>query len=352
MKRFRGVRLGKNISFFIDMKAIAVILVLAVILFAVILLSIGMGEVTISPVDVFKVLIGQGSEFHHLIVNTFRLPRVLIALFAGMSLAISGALLQAMVRNPLASPDIIGITGGASVAAVSIITLFSDSTTSLSVSLGWIPFAAFLGATVTALLMYAFAWKKGVSPFRLVLVGIGLYTATQAITNLIILLGPVYRAVQSKTWLTGSVYGSEWKEVYTLLPWVCILIPLAFFMSRTVNIQQFGDDIAIGAGDRVQRNRLFILLLGTGLAGSAVAFAGAISFVGLIAPHAARRMVGSSYDMLLPTSALLGGIIVVLADLVGRTIVAPLEVPAGVFTAAIGAPYFIFLLIKTKNQTG
>jgi iron complex transport system permease protein len=232
-----------------------------------------------------------------------------------------------------------------------MITIFSDSTKSLSVSMQWIPFAAFLGATVIALLMYGLAWKKGVSPFRLVLVGIGLYTATQAITNLIILLGPVYRATQSKTWLTGSVYGSEWKEVFTLLPWICILIPLAFIMARTVNIQQFGDDIATGMGDRVQRNRLFILLISTGLAGTAVAFAGAIGFIGLIAPHAARRLVGSSFEVLLPVSGLLGGTIVVLADLVGRTVAPPLEIPAGVFTAAIGAPYFIYLLARTKKRT-
>ncbi|RAL27010.1 FecCD family ABC transporter permease [Thermoflavimicrobium daqui] len=351
MKRFRTLRIGNRISFFVDQKAVSTIVVLFILLMFSIVISAGIGEIYISPLEVFLTFIGQGDELHQMVIQTFRMPRILVALFSGMSLAISGALLQALVRNPLASPDVIGITGGASVAAVSMITIFSDSTKSLSVSMQWIPFAAFLGATVIALLMYGLAWKKGVSPFRLVLVGIGLYTATQAITNLIILLGPVYRATQSKTWLTGSVYGSEWKEVFTLLPWICILIPLAFIMARTVNIQQFGDDIATGMGDRVQRNRLFILLISTGLAGTAVAFAGAIGFIGLIAPHAARRLVGSSFEVLLPVSGLLGGTIVVLADLVGRTVAPPLEIPAGVFTAAIGAPYFIYLLARTKKRT-
>lgn len=351
MKRFLPVRIaGDQVSFLLDKKAIVVTALLCIATLFTIIISVGVGDLYISPLDVVRVFLGSGSELHTLVVETFRLPRILIAMLSGASLAVAGAILQAIVRNPLASPDIIGITGGASVAAVSVITFFSTSTDSLSVSIHVIPAAAFVGATVVAGLIYLFSWKQGVSPFRLVLIGIGFYTVTQAATNLIILLGPVFRAQQSKTWLTGSVYGSQWSQVYTLLPWVCILIPLVFFLARKVNVQQFGDQLATGLGSKVQAQRLLLLLISTGLAGSAVAFAGGIGFVGLIAPHAARRLVGSSFDSLIPASAFLGGTMVMLADLVGRTIMAPIEIPAGVFTAAIGAPYFIYLLYRSRTQ--
>jgi iron complex transport system permease protein len=349
MKRFSSFRLGERFSLFIDRKALMVIFGLVLVLTISFLISLGIGEVFVSPIDVFKVLIGEGNDFHNLIIEKFRLPRVLIALMSGMALAVSGALLQAIVRNPLASPDMIGITGGASVAAVALITFFTGSADSLSVSIHWVPVVAFIGATITAGLIYLLAWKKGTSPLRFVLIGIGFYTITHALTDLIILLGPVFRAAESKTWVTGSVYGSDWSHVYSILPWMCILIPLSFMIVKTVNIQQFGEEIAIGVGNKIQKSRLLLFLMSTALAGAGVAFAGGISFVGLIAPHAARRLVGSSYEMLIPASALLGGIMVVLADLLGRTIAAPLEIPAGVFTAVIGTPYFIYLLFRSRK---
>ncbi|SEN56475.1 FecCD family ABC transporter permease [Lihuaxuella thermophila] len=349
MKRFMPIRIGGDrFSFLMDKKAAGVIGLLSLAVFAAVVISVGVGEVYIAPLDVIKVFLGTGSPSDALVVNTFRLPRICIAFLSGAALAVSGALLQAVVRNPLASPDIIGITGGASVAAVSVITFFADSTTSLSVSIHWVPAAAFLGATVIAILIYLFSWKDGVSPFRLVLIGIGFYTATQAAVNLIILLGPVFRAVESKTWLTGSVYGSTWEQVLTLLPWVGILIPLSILLGRHVNVQQFGDSLATGLGNPVQKHRMMLLFISTGLAGSAIAFAGGIGFVGLIAPHAARRLVGASFGALLPASALLGALFVMLADLAGRTVMAPTEIPAGVFTAVIGAPYFIYLLFRSR----
>ncbi|MBA4493701.1 FecCD family ABC transporter permease [Paenactinomyces guangxiensis] len=351
MKRFIPIRIGSGrFSFLLDTKAAIVIGLLGITAFFAVVISVGVGDFYIPPLDVISVFMGSGSDMHTLVIEKLRLPRILIALMSGAALAVSGAILQGVVRNPLAAPDILGITGGASVAAVSVITFFSDSTDSLSVSVNWIPAAAFAGATVVAALIYLLSWKNGVSPFRLVLIGIGFYTATQAATNLIILLGPVFRAVQSKTWLTGSVYGSTWEYVFTLLPWVGILIPVAILLAPNVNVQQFGDHLARGLGSKLQSQRLVLLLISTGLAGSAVAFAGGISFVGLIAPHAARRLVGSSFGALLPASALLGATIVMLADLLGRTLVPATEIPAGVFTAVIGAPYFIYLLFRSRRR--
>jgi iron complex transport system permease protein len=255
-----------------------------------------------------------------------------------------------MIRNPLASPDILGITGGAAVAVVGFLAVFSDENNALTVSIKWLPVSAFIGATVVALLVYFLAWKNGVSPIRLVLIGIGISSLMQALTTLMMLMGPIYRASQANIWITGTVYGSNWSNVAIIVPWTLILLVVVMMLARNVNVQELGDEIATGVGSQVQKQRFGLLLLATALIGSSVAFAGGIGFVGLMAPHMARRLVGSAFGALLPISALIGGILVMVADLIGRTMFSPLEVPAGVFTASIGAPYFIYLLFRTRNS--
>ncbi|MBM7586164.1 iron complex transport system permease protein [Bacillus pakistanensis] len=350
MNRFSSKRwLGERISFLMDLTAVKKILILAIFTMLVFIISTGLGDMNMKPWTVASVFFGGGTELEQLVVQSFRLPRIIIALLAGMALAVAGGILQGMIRNPLASPDIIGITGGAGAAVVGFLTLFSDEDNTLTVSIHWLPMAAFLGATVIAFLVYLLAWRNGVSPIRLVLIGIGITALMQATTTMLMILGPIYRASQANIWITGTVNASNWTDVYVMLPWILVLTALAFFLARNVNIQELGDEIATSVGGNVQKQRFLLLLLSTALVGGAVAFAGGIGFVGLMAPHMARRLVGSSFGALLPTAALLGGSLVMLADLIGRTLFLPLEVPAGVFTAAIGAPYFIYLLFKTKN---
>jgi iron complex transport system permease protein len=350
MKRYIAKRFFKDkLSFLIDLSAVKKIFLLMAVTALIFILSTGLGDMNIQPWTVLMVFFGGGTELEQLVVQSFRLPRIIIALLAGMSLAIAGALLQGMVRNPLASPDIIGITGGAGAAVVGFLAFFSDENNALTVSIQWLPLAAFAGAAVVAFLVYFLAWKNGVSPVRLVLIGIGISALMQAIITMLMILGPIFRASQANIWITGTVNASNWKDVQILLPWTLILILIAFVLARNVNIQELGEEIATGVGSHIQRQRIILLTLATGLVGGAVAFAGGIGFVGLMAPHMARRLVGSSFGALLPVAALLGGTLVMIADLVGRTLFLPLEVPAGVFTAAIGAPYFIYLLFKTKN---
>ncbi|WP_456273431.1 FecCD family ABC transporter permease [Bacillus sp. AK031] len=350
MKRYTSKRLlNEQLSFLIDLSAVKKILILFAVTALIFILSTGLGDMNIKPWTVVAIFFGGGTELEQLVVQSFRLPRIIIALLAGMSLAIAGALLQGMVRNPLASPDIIGITGGAGAAVVGFLAVFSDENNALTVSIQWLPLAAFMGAAVVAFLVYFLAWKNGVSPVRLVLIGIGISALMQAIITMLMILGPIFRASQANIWITGTVNASNWKDVYILLPWTIILIAIAFILARNVNIQELGEEIATGVGSHLQRQRLILLTLATALVGGAVAFAGGIGFVGLMAPHMARRIVGSSFGSLLPVAALLGGALVMVADLIGRTLFLPLEVPAGVFTAAIGAPYFIYLLFKTKN---
>ncbi|KZE69423.1 iron ABC transporter permease [Fictibacillus phosphorivorans] len=338
----------KSFSFLVDKKSAFGIVVLSLAALLAMLVSIGVGDMYIAPWDVFNALLGTGLDINQLIITEFRLPRVLVAFIAGASLALSGAILQGIIRNPLASPDMIGITGGAGFAAVAFLTMFSDDSNNLLLSINYLPLFAFAGATIVAFLIYGLAWKDGVTPIRLILIGIGLMALLQALTTLMMLIGPIYRASQATIWLTGTVYGTSWKEVKAILPWFLGLMPILVLLVRRLNIQGFGDDLTTGAGISVHRERFMLLMICTALAGSAVAFAGAMGFVGLIGPHIARRITGSSFGGLFPASALIGGIMVVLADLAGRTLFSPLEVPAGVFTAAIGAPYFIYLLFKNQ----
>ncbi|MBD1380779.1 FecCD family ABC transporter permease [Metabacillus arenae] len=351
MKKYQPLRLGKNFfSILLDKKAATVITALALLTLLLLLTSAGIGDVMLNPLQVFMTLLGYGEEMDLLVVQSFRMPRILIALLAGICLAISGGILQGLIRNPLASPDIIGITGGASIAVVGFFALFSDQNHSLTISIHFLPVAAFAGATLIGFIVYFLSWKKGASSFRLVLIGIGMSMLAQSVTTFLMIQGPIYRASEANVWITGSVYGANWEQVRILAPVTMVLVLISFVSARGINIQELGDEIAKGVGSSVQRNRFLLLLLSTALTGSAVAFAGGIGFVGLIAPHIARRLVGSSFGALLPVSALIGGLLIMLADLIGRTLFAPLEIPAGVFTAAIGAPYFIYLLYKTRNS--
>jgi iron complex transport system permease protein len=344
MKKHTPLRIGK-VSFLIHKKTFlvsALLLLLTIVLFFV---SVGLGDMKIDPLEVIHTLLGKGTEDNTLVIHTLRLPRIIVALLVGASLAVAGAILQGIIRNPLASPDIVGITGGASLAAVAFITYLSGT-----VSIRWLPLAAIVGAGLVSVIIYTMAWKRGVSPIRLVLIGIGMASAMSALTTMMLLLSPIYSVSQAYIWLTGSVYGSNWENILILLPWTLIFLPLAFVLARNINVQELGDEIATSVGSAVQRQRFILLFISVALAGSAVAIGGGIGFVGLIAPHMARRLVGPSFGGLIPVTAMIGGLIVLMADTVARTAFLPLDIPAGVFTSGIGAPFFIYLLYRSRNH--
>lgn len=207
-----------------------------------------------------------------------------------------------------------------------------------------------LGAALVSGLIYALAWKDGVSPIRLVLIGIGISAGTSSLTMLMLSFSSITTASRAYIWLTGSVYGASWEQVLTLLPWTLIFIPLAMICARHLNVHELGEQVAAGVGAAVQRQRLGLLLITVALAGSAVALVGAVGFIGLLGPHIARRLVGPSYGGLLPAAALVGALLFLLADTAGRTLFQPLDIPAGVFTAAIGAPFFIMLLLRHRRH--
>jgi iron complex transport system permease protein len=328
------------LSFRVDRRAPLALGVALLATLGVMIVNIGVGEYPIAPLDVIRTVLHlpTASSDYDFIVNTLRLPRMLVAALVGGALGISGAIMQGLTRNPLASPDILGISAGASCVAVTLIILRPNTPTSV------IPVAAFGGALLIATLIYLLAWKSGDSPIRLILVGIGLASMSGALTTLMLTFGDVYDVQRALIWLTGSVYGRGWAELRALLPWVVVGAALALALARQVNVFNLGEEVARGLGVEIARQRGLLLITAVALAGATVAAAGTIGFVGLMAPHLARRLVGPDHSGLLPTAGVLGGLLVVSADLVGRTLFAPIEIPCGLITAAIGAPFFIYLL--------
>ncbi|MGG1650934.1 FecCD family ABC transporter permease [Paenibacillus sp. NRS-1783] len=329
----------------LEKKALWMMCGLALALLIMGVMSVGWGDTYVHPWEVLRAIWGRGSGDYDFILYRLRFPRALTGVLVGAALGIAGAVLQGIIRNPLASPDILGITGGASVAAVTFIAYGGAV-----MSIQWLPVAAVAGALVVSLLVYILAWKDGVTPIRLVLVGIGLASAMSSITTLMLVISSSFTAGKAYIWLTGSVYGASWNNVYTMLIAVVICTPLVLYFSRSLNTQELGDDVATGLGVEVQRHRVMLLLLSVILAGTAVAVAGAIGFVGLIAPHIARRWVGRSMGSLTLVSALVGGLLVYLADLLARTAFYPIDIPAGIFTAGVGAPFFLYLLLQRRNR--
>ncbi len=346
MKRTLTFRSRKeHVSFRLEKRSLFVIGMLALASVLALIIGTGFGSDYIAPLDVLRTVMGWGDGDFDFVVLTLRLPRVLLAMLVGIALGMSGAILQGIIRNPLASPDVIGITGGAAVAAVGFVTLLGGA---LSIKL--LPLFAVAGALITALIIYMLSWKSGVTPIRLVLIGIGVSAITGAGTTFMLIISPFYTAGQAYIWLTGSVYGATWTDVNTIWPVLLIILPAAILLARSLNAQEFGDDLATGLGVTVQRHRFLLLACSVLLAGIAVSVAGTIGFAGLMAPHIARRLVGRMFGSLLLVSGLIGGLLVFAADLIGRTLFVPLDVPAGVFTAGVGAPFFLYLLFRNRNQ--
>ncbi|MUG71824.1 MULTISPECIES: FecCD family ABC transporter permease [Paenibacillus] len=324
-------------------------LALAVLLFLVALVSLNLGAVSLSPGEVFRTLIGSGSEKQQLILLHIRLPSIVLALLVGAGMAVSGAILQSAARNELADPGILGINAGAGLAVVVYITLFQTATGGLStLSTFMLPLFAFAGALLTAVFIFVFAWKRGLQATRLILVGIGINAGLSAILIALQLRLNPLDFMKAAVWLSGDLWTTQWSFVWALLPWYTVLLPYTLYKAHTLNVLNLGSPVAMGLGVRADRERLILLVLAVALAGLGVAAGGGISFLGLIAPHIARRLVGPRHQMLLPTAALLGSLILLLADTIGKNALPPTEIPAGLVISMVSAPYFVYLLMRVK----
>ncbi|GIO37071.1 iron ABC transporter permease [Paenibacillus antibioticophila] len=331
----------RNKKFIVWLFGLSIALVIAI------LLSVRIGTVELSYSDIWQILIGKGDQRLRMVFLDFRLPRTTIAILIGAALAVSGTIMQGVSRNSLADPGILGINAGAGLMVMLYVFFFGISASS---SIFLLPVLALIGASAAALLIFILAYKKqeGLSPIRLVLSGIGVAAGiSAAITILTIQFNPQqYQFIA--TWLAGSIWGTSWIFVLALLPWLVVLLPYVYSRSNVLNILMLSEDTASGLGARITLEQLKMLAVAVGLAAAAVSVSGGIGFVGLIAPHIARICVGARHQRLLPISALFGALLVIIADMLGRSLMNGNEIPVGVVTAVIGAPYFIFLLLRAK----
>ncbi|KMK75235.1 FecCD family ABC transporter permease [Alkalihalobacillus pseudalcaliphilus] len=322
-----------------------VILVLIIITFFI---SLHTGLTKLTPVVVIQTLLGNGTDQNWVILVDFRLPRMVLALLIGAGIAISGVILQSISRNALADPGIIGINAGAGFAVVLYMFLFQGaSLLSGTLAIFSLPFVALIGAFTAALFIYLLAWKDGVTPTRLILVGIGINAAFNAAMVVFQLMMEPNDFTKALTWLSGSIWGTNWTYVLSLLPWIILLIPIVLLKARKLDLISLGDSTSIGLGIAIEKERFILLMFAVALAGACVSVGGGITFLGLIAPHLARRLVGSTHALFIPVAALLGSFFLLAADTLGRVILAPAEVPVGLVVAILGAPYFIYLLLRT-----
>lgn len=277
----------------------------------------------------------RGGEFDF-VINSLRFPRVTVAVLAGVCLAASGMLFQTLIDNPLVSPDIIGIDTGAAAVAVAILAIGLDSRL--------LPYAAFIGALATAVLIFTLSWRRGFSGGRLVLVGIGVNALLSAVITYMLVRFPLERVSAAARWQAGTLSTSSWDDARTLAVALVVLLPVAFLLVRRLRVMQLGNDTAVALGMRLEQNRMAVIATGCGLAAVVVAVVGPLGFVALLVPHVARSLAGAITVGVLLLTALLGAVMLLSADLVAQRLFAPTVLPAGVVTAAMGGPYLLLVL--------
>jgi iron complex transport system permease protein len=326
-------------------RALVWLALLLAALCAVGLLSLMLGESMLPWRRALAALFGYGDAFEQLLVQTLRLPRVALALLAGSALALAGYLLQSLSRVSLASPDLLGVVDGAAVGVTAFLVLFTEThSNTLPLSVAWLPLAALLGALLAFTLVYLLCLRRSVSAERLVLTGIAVTALGKALVALLMSVGLIFSASKAQLWLTGTVNQTNASEVALLAPLLLPLLLLALLQYRQLALQQLDAAASAGLGLDGTRQALLLAALSSALSALAVAYAGAIGFVGLMAPHWARRLIPHGVLLQMLACLLLGALLVLSADLLGRTVAAPYEIPAGVVTAVLGVPYLLLML--------
>ena len=312
-----------------------VTLSLMVLLFG---LSIRLGTYTLSFEEIWAAF--QPDDKNYFTLMEYRLPRAVLAILLGGALAISGVLVQSVVRNPLASPDILGINNAAGLVAVSVLMFLPN------LAFYWMPIFAFLGGVLSFVILW-FVCGFNFRPIKMAIIGVALSALWAAISHYLMLTNPV-EINTAMLWLTGSLWGRSWSYLNVVLPWLIVLLPLPFIFCRDLDTLGLGENKASTLGVTVNKVQISVLVLAVALSTTAVAICGPIAFLGLVAPHLARRLVGGRHRTLLPAALIIGALLLQLSDILARVIDPPTELPAGILTAIIGAPYFFYLLMRTK----
>ncbi|MFD9095109.1 FecCD family ABC transporter permease [Streptomyces collinus] len=343
LSRSRAVRTPGGLSLRLDVRALLVVVLLLAAALAAGVALIGTGDAKIPAADVGRALTGHGTAYQDFIVNELRLPRVLVGLLVGASLGLGGALFQTVSRNPLGSPDVLGLSQGSTAGALVVIVLMSGSAAQVTVG-------ALVGGLVTGLAIYLLAWKQGVHGYRLVLVGIGVSAIATAVNGYLLTKADLVDAARAVVWMTGSLDGRDWEQVWPLAGLCAVLVPLVLAGGRGLRMTEMGDDVAGALGVRVQRVRLVLMVCAVLLTAAATAAAGPVSFVALTAPQLARRLTRSPGPNLLP-SLCMGATLLVTADWAAQRVFGADQLPVGVVTGVLGGVYLLWLLV-TERRAG
>ena len=301
-------------------------------------LSIRLGTYTLSFEEIWAAF--QPDDKNYFTLMEYRLPRAVLAILLGGALAISGVLVQSVVRNPLASPDILGINNAAGLIAVSVLMFLPN------LAFYWMPIFAFLGGVLSFVILWIVCGFN-FRPIKMAIIGVALSALWAAISHYLMLTNPV-EINTAMLWPTGSLWGRSWSYLNVVLPWLVVLLPLPFIFCRDLDTLGLGENKASTLGVTVNKVQISVLVLAVALSTTAVAICGPIAFLGLVAPHLARRLVGGRHRTLLPAALIIGALLLQLSDILARVIDPPTELPAGILTAIIGAPYFFYLLMRTK----
>ena len=301
-------------------------------------LIIRLGTYTLSFEEIWAAF--QPDDKNYFTLMEYRLPRAVLAILLGGALAISGVLVQSVVRNPLASPDILGINNAAGLVAVSVLMFLPN------LAFYWMPIFAFLGGVLSFVILWIVCGFN-FRPIKMAIIGVALSALWAAISHYLMLTNPV-EINTAMLWLTGSLWGRSWSYLNVVLPWLVVLLPLPFIFCRDLDTLGLGENKASTLGVTVNKVQISVLVLAVALSTTAVAICGPIAFLGLVAPHLARRLVGGRHRTLLPAALIIGALLLQLSDILARVIAPPTELPAGILTAIIGAPYFFYLLMRTK----
>lgn len=301
-------------------------------------LSIRYGTYTLSFDEISQAF--HPDDKNYFTLMEYRLPRALLAIIIGGALAISGVLVQSVVRNPLASPDILGINNAAGLVAVTVLIFLPN------LAFYWLPIFAFIGGVLSFILLWMICGFN-FRPIKMAIIGVALSALWAAISHYLMLTNPV-EINTAMLWLTGSLWGRSWAYIDVVLPWLLVLLPLPFIFCRDLDTLGLGENKAATLGVSVNKTQILVLVLAVALSTTAVAICGPIAFLGLVAPHLARKLVGGRHRTLLPAAMLIGTLLLQISDILARVIAPPTELPAGILTAIIGAPYFFYLLMRTK----
>lgn len=327
-----------------DFQKSIVLGVLLCVAFVSIVLSLNVGYSRLPFSQIIPSLFGSGDPAVGIIIRKLRLPRILAGLLCGAGLGLSGCIFQSVTRNPLADPGILGINAGAGMAVLVFLVFFPQLHGN---SMIFMPLFAFVGGMLVFLFLYAFAFRRGrLSNTYFLLGGIGAAAGIYS-AMLIISTGLENSNFQMLSrWLAGSIWGTNWSHVGILLPYLLVLTPIVLSRGKNVDVLALGDEIAVGLGLKAERERRLLLLLAVGLSAACIAVCGGLSFVGLISPHIAKRIIGPKHCFALPASAFIGMLVCIFSDAVGRVVIRPMELPIGVIVSVISAPYFLYLLRK------